>query len=279
MNQILLTMPKSVETALVSRSSTMRQDKLNAGINDIWKGYVVTSSNQVVQAYVKKTNNINELYREILCSLLGRAIGISTPEPLIVKIEANHPDIPGETDQYFFGTKDCESAPFTRFMANNKCNEKELLSYENLHEIIVFDELIANRDRHPGNVLFDGEKYDFIDHGDTFPISLTFNTPMVEFALGDNLLAAELRKAQGHNHVKTQIFMRKVNKFIKEKLNSEQIKLLPESCKIDQKELSNHNKNIQDFLLQRLPILSQLVGFSVKVTDSTGQLSLLSAGG
>lgn len=268
-------MPSSVETAFIPASSSMKQDTFNAGVNDIWTGYVVTSNHKMVKAYVKRVQSTNELYKEILCSLLGRAIGINTPEPLIVKVATDHPDISNTNDKYFFGTRDCESASFMRFMKNNKLNNDHLLTYENLHEIIVFDELIANSDRHPGNILFDGVNYDFIDHGEAFPIGFAHNSPMTQCSWGHNKLAEIVANHQGHNHVKTQLFMRKANDFIRKKISEEQIKLLPESCRVNQDDLTVHHKNIQTFLLDRLPILSHLVGFSVSVSDNNGQLSLL----
>lgn len=267
MNQINLTMPTSVETAFIPKSSKMKQDKVNAGVNDIWTGYVVTTDHKMVKAYVKKIQNMNELYKEILCSLLGRAIGVSTPEPLIIKVDSDHPDIPNINNQYFFGTKDCESASFSRFMKNNKVNIDYLLTYENLHEIIVFDELIANSDRHPGNILFYGVKFDFIDHGEAFPVNFEYDSPMTRCSWGCNKLAEIIKNNQGHNDIKSQLFMRKVNNFIKKKITQEQIKLLPESCKINQEDLTKHHRNIQSFLHQRLPILYHLVGFSVKKND------------
>ncbi|MCK4099770.1 hypothetical protein HCY45_11345 [Acinetobacter radioresistens] len=273
MAQISLSMPSSVKTAFISKNSTMKSDSKYAGINPLWRGYVVTSDHKVTKAYVKQIGNINELYKEVLCSLLGRAIGIDTPEPLIVKVEADHPDIPSNGDQLFFGTEDCESPSFSRFMTNNKSNEEQLLNYEKLHEIVTFDELIANTDRHSGNILFDGVEYNFIDHGRTFPPDVAYNTPMNQCDWGGNKLAEMIVDYQGHNDIKTKIFMTKVNKFIKSKLSAEQINLLPESCKIHQNSLNNHHKNIQLFLAQRLPILFHLVGFNVVIAEN-GQLSL-----
>ncbi|MEQ1127862.1 HipA family kinase [Acinetobacter johnsonii] len=274
MAQIGLSMPSSVKTAFISKNSTMKRDSYNAGINPLWRGYVVTSDHKVTKAYVKQIGNVNELYKEVLCSLLGRAIGIDTPEPLIVKVEANHPDIPNNGEQLFFGTEDCESPSFSRFMVNNKSNEEQLLNYEKLHEIVSFDELIANTDRHPGNILFDGVEYNFIDHGRTFPPDFAYNTPMTQCDWGGNRLAEMVVDYQGHNDVKTKVFMTKVNRFIRSKLSAEQINLLPESCRIDQDSLNIHHKNIQSFLMQRLPILFHLVGFNVVIAEN-GQLSLM----
>jgi len=274
MARIDLTMPSTIKTAFVPKNVSMKRDSRNSGVNSLWRGYLVTSDNKMTKAYVKQIQNINELYKEVLCSLLGRAIGIETPEPLIVKVEADHPDIPNNGNQLFFGTEDCESPSFSRFLLNNKSNEEQLLSYEKLHEIISFDELIANTDRHLGNILFNGVEYNFIDHGKTFPPDFGHNSPMTQCDWGGNQLAELIVDYQGHNDVKTKIFMDKVNKFIKTKLTSEQIQLLPESCKIDQNSLNNHHKNIQSFLMQRLPILSHLVGFNVVIADK-GQLTLL----
>ncbi|TNL51647.1 HipA family kinase [Acinetobacter bereziniae] len=247
MAQLSLSMPSSVKTAFISKNSTMKRDFNNAGINPLWRGYVVTSDHKITKAYVKQIGNVNELYKEVLCSLLGRAIGIDTPEPLIVKVEADHPDIPNNGEQLFFGTEDCESPSFSRFMTNNKANEEQLLNYEKLHEIVSFDELIANTDRHSGNILFNGVEYNFIDHGRTFPPDFAYNTPMNQCDWGGNKLAEIIVDYQGHNDVKTKLFMNKVNKFIKSKLSTEQINLLPESCRIDQNSLNNHHKIYNHF--------------------------------
>ncbi|MFW2149559.1 HipA family kinase [Acinetobacter sp. TY1] len=274
MSEINLSMPSSVETVFIPKSSSMKQDKVNAGVNDIWTGYVVTSDQKMVKAYVKKIQNTNELYKEILCSLLGRAIGINTPEPLIVKVDHDHPDIPNVNNQLFFGTTDCNSTPFSRFLKQNEVTSNQLLTYEDLYKIIVFDELIANSDRHPGNILFDGVKYDFIDHGEAFPINFTHNLPMTQCKWGENILAENIRNSQGYNTIKTHQFMKKVIDFISNKISKEQIKLLPQSSKVNHDELTDHHKNIQNFLYQRLPILSNLVRLSISNADDYGQLPL-----
>lgn len=274
MNKIQITMPKSVETAFLAKTTNVKKDNINSGINDIWRGYVVTSDNQMVKSYIKKIRNTNELYREIFCSLLGRALGIDTPDPMIVKVEANHPDIPSDKDEYLFGTKDCDSISFSRFLHENKLNEDYILNYDDFYKIIAFDEFIANPDRHFGNVLFNGSDFTFIDHGEAFHHSVLYNTPLTECTTGENAIAKIFKINHGHNDITTQNLIRKINKFIKSKISEEQIKLLPSACKLEHDTLNLKHQNIHNFLLKRLPLLSSLVGFSVKVADNNGQLYL-----
>lgn len=257
-------LPSQIRTAFVPKTTNMFFDSVNKGINKIWKGFVVTSTNTMEQAYIKQVSDINELYREIICSLLGRAIGINTPEPLIVKVELNHPNIPTSKDTIFFGTIDCSSPPFTRYIHDNELFDDEILKYKDLHKILCFDELIANTDRHLGNVLFNGLTYNFIDHGRTFPPDLNYNESLIQCDWGTNQLADIFADKNGQNDIKVRTILSKIKKFIEAFLCEDQVLYLDECSNISKDDLNTHHKSIKSFLIKRLPLLISHVTCSVK---------------
>lgn len=272
----LLTTLVRVRTAFVPAMTRMQPDLANQGINKIWKGFIVTSDNKMEQAYVKKIKDINELYREIICSVLGKVLGISTPEPLVVKVCLNHPDIPSIDGQLFFGTVDCESPSFSRFIQDSNLYEEEILKYEDLHKIICFDEFIGNFDRHFGNVLFNGHTYNFIDHGYSFSTDLSYNVPLKECIWGTNQLADIFADRYGHNDVKIRNMLKKVRKFIDQSLSQEKLFFIDQISDIDLNDLNNHHKSLKLFLSKRLPLLIHHVACSLTNIDESHQLSLIS---
>lgn len=268
-------LPKSIATALVPVKTRMVRDVENQASRHLWKGFITTSKNTMVMAYVKQVKTDAELYREVLCALLARAIDVPSPEPLIVTVDAGHPDIPNNGSQLFFGTIDCESPAFGRFLHESQDNEDLLLQYDDLHKVICLDEFIANNDRHFGNILFNGQEFSFIDHGNALPPELKPHDPMNLKEDGTNQLADIMKEKQGYNEVKTKKFMNKVDSYIKSKISKTQIQLLPASCLIDPEKMNTDHQNIQHFLFNRLPILAQLVGFGVSSCDESGQIKLL----
>lgn len=262
-----------IRTATVPRRTYMHFDHAYQGVNPIWKGYVVTSDNIMEQAYVKKVNNINELYKEVVCSLLGRAIGINTPEPLIVYVDKEHPQINSNPNELFFGTIDCESNSFARYIEDNEFHEDEILTYQDLHKIISFDELVANADRHSKNILFNGTTYFFIDHGETFIPALDYNQPLIQHKWGRNILAENFKTKFGNDLTKTKQFLRKVESFISSFVDEDKILNIDNLSDINQKDLNNHHKNIKNFLIQRLPLLIKHVKCCVSSPLQSEQLT------
>ena len=263
-----------IRTATVPKKTYMHFDHAYQGVNPIWKGYVVTSDKTMEQAYVKKVSNINELYKEVICSLLGRAIGINTPEPIIVYVDKEHPQITSSSNELFFGTIDCESNSFARYIEDNEFHEDEILTYQDLHKILSFDELVANADRHSKNILFNGTTYFFIDHGETFIPSLYYNQPLIQHKWGRNILAENFKTKFGSDLIKIKQLLRKVESFVSSMIDEEKILNIENLFDINQKDLNNHHKNIKKFLKQRLPLLIKHVTCCVSNLSQSKQLTL-----
>ncbi len=147
----------------------------NNNINQTFKSHVQTHEG-VVQAYVKLIPN-REIYIECVCAVIGRSLGLSIPKPLIVKV--NHESLASvDSGKYLlaFGSED-SIYPSLKRRGINKELVKKLENFKQTLDVGVFDEWIANPDRHGGNILFDGSKnFTFIDHG----LSISDNLPAHE---------------------------------------------------------------------------------------------------
>ena len=110
-----------------------------------------------------------ELAAECFCALLADALGVKTPPygivyeqatPLFASIDVQAPNLM----QQFQIDPD---APGT---AEIQALVAELVAWIGLGRLIALDILIRNSDRHPGNLLTDGQDYWAIDHGRTLEI-------------------------------------------------------------------------------------------------------------
>jgi len=131
-------------------------------------------------AYAKKLNDTDFLI-EILCATLGREMGLPIPEPVIAisidgteawfgSLDAKHPDLSRRLD-----------IEGTNILNTPKSNAtlKLLSQWPQIEEAINFDEWIANADRNPGNVLFDGkESYSLIDHNQAMRLPFASHAPI-----------------------------------------------------------------------------------------------------
>lgn len=145
-------------------------------VNLTWKAHVRTHEDTVV-AYVKDISP-RSLYIECVCAVIGRAIGLPIPKPIIV--EARHealPSIPEGYARLFFGSLDTGYPSFRRYAQSEEAYNK-LKSFSKTLDIAVFDEWIANWDRNIGNILYDGgEDFYFIDHENAIGDSIGDHEP------------------------------------------------------------------------------------------------------
>lgn len=125
----------------------------------------VAQATRSLRAFVKVCHSKSQLQAELVGAVIGRALGLSIPEPFLVVIPPESmPPIAINTPLIGFGTAAVDGHSFAR-----------LGNFEALHEhlkgldlMAAFDQLMANGDRHLGQMLFDGVKCWSIDHGQSF---------------------------------------------------------------------------------------------------------------
>lgn len=136
----------------------------NDNINPTFKAHVKTHE-EIIQAYVKIIPP-REIYVECVCAVIGRFLGLPIPKPLIVKVDYEAlNNVPVGEYKLAFGSEDSVYPSLKRRGINEELFKK-LGDFKKTLDIGVFDEWIANPDRHGGNILFDGsDDFMFIDHG------------------------------------------------------------------------------------------------------------------
>ncbi|WP_325890884.1 HipA family kinase [Grimontia sp. NTOU-MAR1] len=139
--------------------------------NPVWKAPVKLLNGDTTFVYLKLLEK-RQLFIESLCAIIGRAVGIPIPEPLIVKVPASlvssltKCDGPTE-DLYAFGSVDADYPSLNRVLNidDGSVVWDKLREHSKSLEAAIFDEWIANGDRHWGNLLYDGgDDFIFIDH-------------------------------------------------------------------------------------------------------------------
>jgi len=119
-----------------------------------------------------------EIFVECLCALLGQSFGLPVQQPVLLCPEpdccppGHDPNVP------LFGTLDDGHVSFLQFIdkaetmdrsSMNAILEERLQRWKHLPRAALFDEQIANNDRHMGNLLFGGgNDFRLIDHGLAF---------------------------------------------------------------------------------------------------------------
>lgn len=122
------------------------------------------------EAYIKLTNDTVITVSELASAQVGKALGLKIPQAYLVRVDINEIPKPsaikGQGEIYCFASQTCSRAPVTlehllRSPITTNANWTERQT------TLVFDEWIANVDRHQGNIVFDPDSKHFwlIDHG------------------------------------------------------------------------------------------------------------------
>lgn len=250
---------------------------VTGGQNQMWKGFVSTAHGDV-EAYIKKCRKQEAILVEIIVALIGRIYKLPIPRPIIVKVDVNHPEVNVSETTYLYGSEASASPNFSRFLREYNEPEEIILNYKDLHKILTFDELIANPDRNKDNILFDGDKYEFIDHEYCF---WGEQNPKAEIA--DDLKIGNISDIYKHYHGGNEVLvhktMTKVKKHIKEDIEATSGVVFDTlgSVKIDGTDYANKIDYVKTFILERLPVLDVLIKNSIEQDSDTNQLDF--AGG
>ena len=152
-----------VELAVVSSRPNKITDKNIRGVSPLWRGLIFTQSKREIRAYIKDVP-LGELVSEVICGVVGRALGLPVPRPFIVVNVKHEFDLPQST--FLFASEDLGHPSLRRLVEREGYGVFDMLaSWSRLYEATVFDEWIANPDRNQGNLLVQGaDDFVLIDH-------------------------------------------------------------------------------------------------------------------
>lgn len=145
-------------------------DASEKGVNETFVGLIQTSSDQL-RAYIKVLD-ARQLVNELVCATLGRAVGLPVPEGFLVRASAS--DLPASGilathggEALIFASADVGRPSLKRRLTEDGAQflASLLTTWKQWEAASIFDEWIANCDRHPGNLLIEGpDKVWLIDH-------------------------------------------------------------------------------------------------------------------
>lgn len=159
----------SIEVARILESpSPISNEK--KGINPVYYGSITLQSGDEVNAYIKHIPP-NEVFTEVICSLICISMGIPTPTPYLALLDANAtiPTLNHGDDPILFATSDAQRPSFKAMNKSNDLVYQLLEQWTHTPDSAVFDEQIGNQDRHGDNILMDAAgNCSLIDHGLAF---------------------------------------------------------------------------------------------------------------
>lgn len=237
--------------------------KIDAGnICQVWKAQVKTDSGKVIDAFIKHLPP-RELFIECIAAQIGRALGISIPRPLLVRIFPAHlPELELTESTLLFGSQDARYPSLQQFTNTEKAIE-ELRKWPDLTKAGCFDEWIANCDRHRGNILYSGNgSFSLIDHSHAIPRNHPISTcnrknsllDIAKSSTDENGLKAISRSSKRH-----------ISKFIAE-MQQDWDNITSASAYIDESKAAE----VKEFLNNRLPHLSALI--DIHLNSNQGDL-------
>lgn len=154
---------------------------MNAGVSSIKIGRLLPGASEIGEgatrpvrgmaythegeiAVIAKRLASREIAVEVMCALLGRAAGLPIPEPLLLV---------DESMAWHYASADVGHPNLAQYIQTNDSSVlDELERWPSLLDAACFDELIANPDRHDGNLLYDGQGFFLIDHGMCIPFGM-----------------------------------------------------------------------------------------------------------
>jgi hypothetical protein len=142
-------------------------------INDTYRGVIWTGTAE--RTAIIKDLEPRELANEVLCAALGIRLGLPVPPPFLALATperlaaAKGPEVAG--GRLLFASADVSQPPVAMLLQPNAAPAvlARLAQWSQMGRLYGFDALVANIDRHPGNLLFSGDREVWvIDHGHCF---------------------------------------------------------------------------------------------------------------
>lgn len=239
-------------------------------INDTFIGMVDFGKNtEAVRAIVKFIGSHRELFVECACAILGRELGLPIPQPMLVKV--SHMVLPDKVrpqkNKIIFGSEYTNYPSLRQALLNREIALQQYKKFSQLIDIGVFDEWIANGDRNPGNILYDGEdKLIFIDHGQALEQSLKFD----ELTSKNTALKYS---TQYLDELSKYRILKKVEQTYVPQYKKVPLPVISEKVYgtryLDSEEITD----IINFLSERLPVLSELIRLRINPQQQEMALS------
>ncbi|MBB1161488.1 hypothetical protein [Aquariibacter albus] len=146
--------------------------------NKVWRGQlqVPGSTESCVPAVVKWMNNQPKVAIELACALAAAELKLDVPRGVVVLAERDQlpglpvraKPLPNTQDFLCFGSvhqwPDDSAVRMLDDAAAEEHTWRRLCEMPAAAPGAAWDELVANADRHTGNLIFDGHRYWFIDH-------------------------------------------------------------------------------------------------------------------
>lgn len=154
-----------IQVALLQRGSKRYTLEGNDNAGMLVGDIRVKGAARTLRAFVKVCNSDSQLHAELVSAVLGRFLGLDIPDPFIVFIfPQSAPPLNITSPIVGFGTAAVAGLSFARLG-----NFEALLDQiKSLGMMATFDQLIANGDRHLGQMLYDGQNCYPIDHAQSF---------------------------------------------------------------------------------------------------------------
>lgn len=168
------------------RQATLIEGTLRAAEEGVRGAHVAAArlEGELVRVYVKPLP-WPKIIAECFGALLLRHWRLNVPEPLLVEIDGRN----------WFGSLDAEYPSLTRrLLINDSCDTIErkrrtmdavavAMAVPDTPRAMACDEAIANVDRNLGNILWDGANVAWIDHENTFDVTVPAVNKLAEMAL------------------------------------------------------------------------------------------------
>lgn len=146
-----------------------------SGFFETYKGIVETSTGKV-QAYVKMLHK-RALAGELVCTVLAQAAGLPVPNGYLIEVrQEDYPEssflkTQGLKSTIAFGSEELNAPSLSRRYESSDEAAFDYLfdTWQRWQEAMLFDEWVANSDRHPGNFIVNGPNDVWlIDHSHAF---------------------------------------------------------------------------------------------------------------
>ncbi|MBB6320551.1 HipA family kinase [Paraburkholderia tropica] len=161
--------PVAVETVELNEGAELLK---RTQTDEIWRGTVQVDALTDAPVYFRMSAP-RGIISELICSVLGRALGLPIPRPYLIRIkrktlESSQRWASGESERYTFGCAEVSSSTaFSQLVAQDSDYAKKLLRKWDLYpHTVTFDEWVANLDRNQSNILFSANIIWLIDHAD-----------------------------------------------------------------------------------------------------------------
>ncbi|MGJ7490205.1 hypothetical protein [Variovorax sp. ZT4R33] len=191
-------------------------------LNKVWRGMVQRfgTTEAAVPHILKWTDKKEVLAAELACSLAGKALKLQVPAGVLALAEKG--DLPGLPNRVRGASTDlvmCFASElqwpddaFARPVHSDAAEERiwqQLCDTPQGPSGAVWDELVANEDRHCENVVFDGHRWWLIDHEHTLPsvakvmkrfAEHVIRQSLIDHVAKENVLAAEVVRRRSKDH-------------------------------------------------------------------------------